>query len=112
MRKIKEKMKGEFEMAKGWISLNEEKPVETSAERKANQRKFDNVIRNTKTKKVDELKYDAETAYAKQLFRDSDLIEGYDQKRLKSAKLIKRAKWLKEQRAKAEAANKKAEAAG
>ena len=99
-----------MKMAKGWVSLNENKLVETSAERQAKQRKFDNVIRNTKSKKADELKFDAEMAYSAQRFKDTDLIEAYDQKRLKSAKLIKRARWLKEQRAKA--AEKKAEAAG
>lgn len=67
---------------------------------------FDTMMRSTKSKSIDELKKEGENLYAKKMAKEDSLLEAYKEKKLKSKALIREAKKIKAQRAKARAERK------
>ena len=64
-----------------------------------NLARMDKIIRNTKTPTAKELQAEAEVLYAKREQSNASLLEAYEDKKLKSKKLIKRARGLKDKAA-------------
>lgn len=71
-------------------------------------KKADNIIKNTKSLSIKEMKEHSEALYAKRLAKEDELVKALDDGKLKSDKLIKQAKALK---AKQEKKNKPKETA-
>lgn len=67
---------------------------------------FDNMMRNMKVQTYEELKKEGEDLYEVKLARENSLLEAYKEKILKSKELIKEARKIKAQRAKAKASRK------
>lgn len=99
----------ELRMPKGWVLFGtnalEFGNTETKAEKVRRMRKFDNAIRNTKKLSYEDLEKVSKESYEKHLANNAALLKAYEEKKLKSKTLIKKAKALK--KAKAEAAAKK-----
>lgn len=71
-------------------------------------KKAENIIKNTKSLSIKELKEHGEVLYAERLAKEDELIKALDDGKLRSDKLIKQAKTLK---AKKEKDNKSKETA-
>ena len=101
-------------MAKGWTTIytNTDKTTENTRVQINRSHKFDNTIKATKTPTLDQLKREFDIAYEVKCLEDARLMDGFDQKKLKSKTLIKRALRMKKEQEKAaakEAAEKKVE---
>ena len=92
-------------MAKDWtlVGTNDLNFGNTESERDKVKRlqKFQKAIRNVKSLSYEDLEKQSKTRYEQTLVNDAALIQAYDEKKLKSEGLIKKAKALKK---KAEAA--------
>lgn len=93
-------------MAKGWISLTTvntaPKSAETAAQRRQRDRSFSNLIRNTKSLSVEDLKKQSDELYAKQRAEEDKLLQAFAEKKVKSKTAIKQALRIKKERAAAE----------
>ena len=58
-------------------------------------RKVENIIKNTKSLSIKELKEQSDALYAERLTKEDELIKALEDNKLKSEKLIKQAKALK-----------------
>ena len=93
-------------MAKGWVSVdfyNTNTEVETPVEKNRKMRKFDNLIRKTSSLSISNLNNQAQADFVKQQAEEDQLLEAYNEKKLKSKALIERAKAIKKQRDKMKA---------
>lgn len=84
-------------MAKDWIKIstvNDVKKVDKNDQRKKEQG-FSNLIRNTKTKDYKELQKEGKDAFSKRASNNENILSGYENKKLKSKRLIKKAQSLK-----------------
>lgn len=92
-------------MPKGWTTIytNADKTTENTRVKINRSHKFDNTIRATKTPTLDQLKREFDYAYEVKCLEDARLMDGFDQKKLKSKKLVKQALKLKKEREKAAA---------
>lgn len=89
-------------MAKGWknfATINGEEIIDRKT-RVRNDKGFENLIKNTKTMSVKELKDEAETLYLQKTWEEDKLITNYNEKKLKSKEAIKQAKKIIKFRAK------------
>ena len=85
-------------MAKGWtkaFTINGDGNV------KSNDKHFNKTIRNTKTLTVDELKKESANSFAQKQAENDSILAAFEDKRLKSKALIKRATELKKAKEKA-----------
>lgn len=81
-------------MAKNWTKIPTINDIPKGNKTSADEKKAANVIRNTKTLNYLDLKKEGEDAFkAKQAENDS-LVSSYQDKKLKSKKLIKKAQNL------------------
>lgn len=69
--------------------------METKEDRIRREHKFNNVIRNVETLSVDKLKEESDKLFDKRNQNNAELILAFKEKKLKSKKLIKKAKALK-----------------
>ena len=90
-------------MAKGWKSIYTNKDTTEPP----NLKKIDKTIRSTKTPTFEQLKKEFDDAYEKQNAEDASILAAFEDKRLKSKNLIKRA--IKLQKAKEKTEQKKVE---
>lgn len=93
-------------MAKGWTSLitinTAPKSAETAAQRRQRDKSFSNLIRNTKSLSVEDLKKQSDELYAKQRAEEDKLLQAFAEKKVKSKTAIKQALRIKKERAAAE----------
>lgn len=90
-------------MAKGWTKLETVFDVEKKSQenRIKEDRKWSNLIRNTKIRSFEQMKKDADQHYEEQIAYENSLLEAFNNKQLKSKNLIKQAirlKKIKEQK--------------
>ena len=92
-------------MPKGWTTIytNADKTTENTRVKINRAHKFDNVIKSIKTPTYEELKREFDQIYEAKCAEDEYLLQGFDQKKLKSKKLVKQALKLKKEREKAAA---------
>ncbi len=93
-------MRNEKRMPKGWTHVSTNANVTTS-ETKGKDRKAQNLIRNTRSKSYEDLKKECNAAYAAEETRKANLVQAYEDKKLKSKSLIKEAQAIKKEQAKA-----------
>ena len=79
-------------MAKGWKTAF---TINGDSEVKSNDKHFNKTIRNTKTLTIDELKAESKEAFAKKCAQNDSILAAFEEKKLKSKTLIKRAIELK-----------------
>lgn len=78
---------------------------ETRAEKDRRFKKFDNVLRNMNRTSFDSLVEEANQAFKEQVMYNEQLLQAYDDKKLKSKVLIKKARILKKNKKSAGAAS-------
>ena len=98
----------ERRMPKGWTLVLENTSVSKN-ETKGKEQKVNRILKNVKSKSYEELKKDADAAYDAAESRKKNLLQAYEDKKLKSKTLIKEAKAIKKELDKA--ARKKDKAA-
>lgn len=101
-------------MAKGWktIYTNADTTVENERVKINRNHHFNTTIKTTKTPTLDQLKREFEFAYEVKTLEENRLMQGFDDKKLKSKALIKRALRMKKEQEKTaakETAEKKVE---
>ena len=101
-------MKNEKRMPKGWTHVSTNVNT-TKTETKGKKQRAAKIIRNTCSKSYEDLKKEANAAYEVAEVRKADLLQAYEDKKLKSKALIKEAQAIK--KAQAEKAAKKNKAA-
>lgn len=92
-------------MAKGWTrieTVNDNKSVETDAQKQKNLRNFANAIHQMKSLSPEDLKKRGDENYATRIAEDEKLLDAFDKKKLKSKDAVKRALQLKKEKAKTE----------
>lgn len=90
-------------MGKGWTTIetvNSVKNNETKTEKIKRMQNFSKVIDNTKSLQLKDLKKHGDDLYATQKNAENELLQAYNDKKLKSKKLIKQALRIKKERAK------------
>lgn len=92
-------------MPKGWTMISTN-AVEVESKTRQENQKISNMIRNTKSKSYDDLVIQANESFKAEEQRKANLLQAYEDKKLKSKALIKEAQVIK--KAKAKAAEKKA----
>ena len=91
-------------MAKGWehFSTVNDARVETKESKKARAKRTERIMRTTPTLSEEDLKKASNERYAIKVAQEDSLVVAYDEKRLKSKKLIKQARYIKKMREEAE----------
>lgn len=92
-------------MAKNWTrisTVNDIINAETAAQKQHREQAFSNAIKNVKTMDLESLKEHSDKIFSEKKAEDESLLEAFDNKKLKSKALIKRALQLKKERDKAE----------
>lgn len=97
-------MKNEKRMPKGWTHVSTNANI-TRTETKGKKQRAAKIIRNTCSKSYEDLKKEANAAYEVAEVRKADLLQAYEDKKLKSKALIKEAQAIK--KTQAEKATKK-----
>lgn len=86
-------------MPKGWTFVGTNDigfgKTETRAEKTRRMRKFDNLIRNTSVLSYDEMVKENDQLFNEQTATNAALLQAYNDKKLKSKELIKKARRLK-----------------
>lgn len=101
-------------MAKGWTTFTfGEVTADTRStqQKRYDERKFSKAIKNTKTLKYFELVEQSEKRDAAKVANENQLVQAYNDKKLKSATLIKQAQAILKKREKQTKNTKKAESA-
>lgn len=91
-------------MPKGWVKVETVNNItnnETNAEKNRREKNFSQLIRNTKVKTGIQLNKESDELYAQKIAEEDSLLAAFEDKRLKSKKLIKQALRLKKERASA-----------
>ena len=101
-------MKNEKRMPKGWTHVSTNVNI-TKTETRGKEQRAAKIIKNTRSKSYEDLKKEANAAYEVVEARKADLLQAYEDKKLKSKALIKEAQAIK--KAQAEKAAKKNKAA-
>ena len=95
-------------MSKGWILVGTTMPgfgnTETKRERIKRMQKFDIAIHNLSKRSEEEMKEDAEKTFLSKRANDAQLLQAFNEKKLKSKTAIKKAKVLRKRANKGEAA--------
>lgn len=91
-------MTNTLRMPKGWTLVGtnsfEFGNTETKQQRIRRERKAFNIIRNTEKMTEEKLQKEGDSLYSKKITNNTQLIEAYNNKKLKSPSLIKKAKKL------------------
>lgn len=101
-------MKNEKRMPKGWTHVSTNVNT-TKTETRGKEQRAAKIIKNTRSKSYEDLKKESNAAYEAVEARKADLLQAYEDKKLKSKALIKEAQAIK--KAQAEKAAKKNKAA-
>ena len=97
-------------MPKGWTLISTNTNV-AATETRGKEQRAENLIRNTRSKSYEDLKKECNAAYDAAETRKANLLQAYEDKKLKSKSLIKEAQAIQKEAAKAaEKANKKTKA--
>ena len=97
-------MKNEKRMPKGWTHVSTNVNI-TKTETRGKEQRAAKIIKNTRSKSYEDLKKESNAAYEAAEARKADLLQAYEDKKLKSKALIKEAQAIK--KAQAEKAAKK-----
>ena len=91
-------------MAKGWehFSTVNDAKVETEESKRARVKRMERIMRTTPTLSEEDLKKASNERYAIKVAQEDSLVAAYNEKRLKSKKLIKQARYIKKMREEAE----------
>ena len=85
-------------MAKGWIVVKTVNDVEvkpkTVSEKYRNSRDYEKLMAKTKKLKWEDLKKEGEELHALQIAKEENIVNAFNDKRLKSKELIKQARKL------------------
>ncbi len=85
-------------MAKGWTLVGtngiEFSSTETLQDKRRREHKFNNFIRNTKRQTLKEMAEESERLFEQKKEQERNLLEAFNNKKLKSKALIKKAKSL------------------
>jgi len=97
-------------MAKGWehFSTVNDATVEDVKTKKARSKMTERMIKTVPTLSEEELKKASDERYNEMVAADDFLVAGYNDKRLKSKKLIRQARYVIKKRAEAEKKTKEA----
>ena len=88
-------------MSKKWKTIrNDALKKLTKEERVRQDRSFANLINNTKTLSVKDLKAESRELYAAKIAEEDKLLEAFDNKRLKSKSAVRQALRIKKDRTK------------
>lgn len=88
-------------MSKKWKTIrNDTSKKSTKEERVRQDRGFTNLINNTKTLSVKDLKTESKELYAAKIAEEDKLLEAFDNKKLKSGEAVRKALRIKKDRAK------------
>lgn len=88
-------------MSKKWKTIrNDASKKSTKEERIKQDRGFVNLINNTKTLSVKDLKAESKELYAAKIAEEDKLLKAFDNKKLKSGEAVRRALRIKKDRAK------------
>ena len=84
-------------MAKDWIKISTVNDINKidKNEQKKREQNFSNLIRNTKTKDYLSLQEEGKNAFSQKISDNENILFGYENKKLKSKRLIKKAQSLK-----------------
>ena len=95
-------------MAKGWTKVETIYDTEkkTREESIRDDKKWNKLIKGTKIRTIEQMKKDADKSYEEQVAADDNLIQSFDDKKLKSKQMIKQAIRIKKIREQAEAKKK------
>ena len=85
-------------MAKDWVRVEKIEKIFNIAPMEVNDKKFNKLIRNTKTLSVEDLKKEANDLHEANEIKENSLIVGLDNNLLKSEKAIKEATRIKKMR--------------
>ena len=86
-------------MAKGWTKVKTINDIPSKTkDSKNSDRQAQNIIRNTKTLKYDDLFNETIENYEKKKAEENFLLSGFEEKKLKSKQLIKQATSLSKQK--------------
>ena len=91
-------------MPKGWVkveTVNNISNEETNVQRNRREKNFSQLIRNTKIRSAVQLNKESDELYAQKVAEEDSLLAAFENKRLKSKKLIKQALRIKKERASA-----------
>lgn len=97
-------MKNEKRMPKGWTHVSTNVNT-TKTETRGKEQRAAKIIKNTRSKSYEDLKKESNAAYEAAEARKANLLQAYEDKKLKSKALIKEAQAIK--KAQAEKAAKK-----
>lgn len=93
-------------MAKGWTTVGE--PINKGKHKTYNKSwNFNDLIRNTKSLSIEDLKKRSEEIYDKEIAEENKLLSAFNEKILKSKTAINKALRIKKERAAAAKRNKK-----
>ena len=91
-------------MAKNWIHIDTIYSLKNSPETKAEQRRktkiYNRLMAQTKTLSAADMRKNSITLYNEQKAKENDLLQAYEDKKLKSEKAIKQAIRIKKERMK------------
>lgn len=90
-------MKNEKRMPKGWTHVSTNTNF-VKAETRMKRQDVNKVIKNIKSKSYEDLQKEANEAYMAAETRKTNLLQAYEDKKLKSKALIKEAKAIKKER--------------
>ena len=85
-------------MAKDWVRVEKIEKIFNITPMEVNDKKFNKLIRNTKTLSVEDLKKEANDLHEANETKENSLIVGLDNNLLKSEKAIKEATRIKKMR--------------
>lgn len=97
-------------MAKGWSKVKTVNDVidnSTTKEKETREQSFKLLIHNTKTLSIKKLKEKSDELFKVEKAKEDSLLAAFDNKQLKSKKLIKQALRIKKERAKIDNKNAK-----
>ena len=91
-------------MAKGWehFSTVNDAKVENVETKRTRQKQTAKIMRTTPTLSEEELKKASNERYAIKVAKEDSLVAAYDEKKLKSKRLIRQARYIKKTREEAE----------
>lgn len=90
-------MKNEKRMPKGWTHVSTNTNF-VKAETRMKRQDVNKVIKNIESKSYEDLQKEANEAYVAAETRKTNLLQAYEDKKLKSKALIKEAKAIKKER--------------
>lgn len=76
------------------VFTNATKDTRTDAQKRAANKAVNKMLRNTASKSVADMKKESDALYEAQVAREDSLLAAYEEKKLKSATLIKEAKGI------------------